>query len=55
MTTPETILVEDSADSVACDGGNGPLGHPIVYYSFDGKSVVECGYCDRVFVKAKTV
>lgn len=52
---PETILVEETADSVACDGGSGALGHPIVYYSFDGKDVVECGYCDRVFVKAKTV
>lgn len=46
---PETITVPADTDEVACDGGLGPLGHPIVYYSFDGKNAVECGYCDRVF------
>lgn len=48
---PETITVQDDADMVCCDGGNGALGHPAVYYSFDGADVVECGYCDRRFVR----
>lgn len=48
---PETITVPEDADSVCCDGGGGALGHPAVYYSFDGRDSVECGYCDRVFVK----
>jgi uncharacterized Zn-finger protein len=50
--TPEMITVAKGADQVSCDGGGGPLGHPVVYYSFDGGSRVECLYCDRVFVKA---
>ncbi len=48
---PEIIIVEDKADGVSCDGGGGPLGHPQVWYVFDRKDHVECGYCDRLFVK----
>lgn len=52
---PEIIKVDPHADSVSCDGGakesKGALGHPKVWYSFDGKDSVECGYCDRVFSK----
>ncbi len=52
FTKPETIEVERDADGVSCDGGGGALGHPKVWYSFDGKNQVECMYCDRVFVRA---
>lgn len=48
---PEIITVDTHATGVKCDGGNPALGHPAVYYSFDGKSSVRCLYCDRVFVK----
>lgn len=48
---PETIKCDKDADGVSCDGGGGPLGHPLVWYSFDGQDSVECGYCDRLFVK----
>ena len=48
---PETIKVDADADQVSCDGGGGPLGHPVVWYSFDGQDEVECLYCDRVFIK----
>ncbi len=48
---PETITVSDGADGVSCDGGGGALGHPKVWYSFDDNEAVECGYCDRVFIK----
>lgn len=50
---PEVIIVEDDLDGVSCDGGGGPLGHPRVWYSFDGQDMVECGYCDRLFVKRR--
>lgn len=49
---PETIEIPSHADEVACDGGDGALGHPLVYYTFDGKTQLRCGYCDRLFVKA---
>ncbi len=53
---PETIMVDNDADEVSCDGGGGALGHPKVWYSFDGQNEVRCGYCDRLFIKktAKT-
>ena len=49
---PETIRVHNRR--VACDGsGEVPaaLGHPRVYLEIDEKGFVECGYCDRRFVK----
>lgn len=49
---PEIIQVDPHADGVACDGGNSALGHPKVWYSFDGQKSVECGYCDRQFTKS---
>lgn len=51
QNAPEIITVDPHADGVACDGGGGPLGHPKVWYTFDKNDSVECGYCDRLFVK----
>jgi uncharacterized Zn-finger protein len=48
---PEIIKVAADANQVACDGGHPTLGHPITYYTFDNVDVVECGYCDRKFIK----
>ena len=45
---PEAIVV--STKRVACDGGGGALGHPLVYMDMGGDDFVECGYCDRRFV-----
>ncbi|MEL7488064.1 MAG: zinc-finger domain-containing protein [Pseudomonadota bacterium] len=44
---PEIIYVRDQR--VACDGGGGPLGHPLVYYSLED-GVAVCGYCGRKFI-----
>jgi len=44
---PETVYTDKR--NVACDGGGGALGHPLVWYSLeDGQA--ECGYCDRLFI-----
>jgi uncharacterized Zn-finger protein len=51
VEAPEIITVDDHADGVMCDGGGGALGHPKVWYSFDNKDFIECGYCDRHFIK----
>lgn len=51
LPPPEIIKVDADADEVRCDGGSGTLGHPVVWYSFDGRQSVECGYCDRQFLK----
>lgn len=47
----EIIEVPADVQEVRCDGGNGPLGHPVVWYSFDGRDRAECYYCDRLFLK----
>lgn len=47
-TPTETILV--STEVVACDGGDGPLGHPRVFLHLLGGDVV-CPYCSRLFVR----
>ena len=49
---PEQIVV--STTRVACDGGGGALGHPLVYMDMGGEGSVECGYCDRRFVLGAT-
>lgn len=45
--SPEEIRVTHKR--VACDGGGGVLGHPLVYLEMGEDDVVECGYCDRRF------
>lgn len=47
----DLITVAQDADGVMCDGGGGPLGHPNVWYSFDGRDNAACHYCGRRFVK----
>lgn len=49
---PETITVPADTDEICCDGGGGPLGHPVVWYTFDTANKAECAYCDRVFVRS---
>ena len=49
---PETETVTQTR--IACDGGEGALGHPRVWLQIDPKSgMVECGYCDKRFVLAE--
>jgi uncharacterized Zn-finger protein len=48
MDAPETVTVDTL--TVACEGSGGPLGHPRVYLSLEGKGEAECPYCDRRYV-----
>ncbi len=51
--TPEIIepeVTEIDSETVACDGGDGALGHPRVWLNTGGKGSVDCPYCDRQFV-----
>lgn len=48
---PEIIKVPADTEKVYCDGDGGALGHPRVFYTFDGADTIECGYCDRAFTK----
>ncbi len=47
--TPDPEVIYVNTRRVACDGGGGALGHPVVWYSLeDGEA--ECMYCDRKFI-----
>lgn len=49
IEAPETELV--STRRVACDGGEGALGHPRVWLSIpEETNFVECGYCDKKYI-----
>ena len=51
IAPPETEIV--TATRVACDGGEGALGHPRVWLSIPAdRGWVECGYCDKNFIHA---
>lgn len=47
----ETILIDKEA--VACDGGKGGLGHPMVYLDLHKNGEVICPYCSRRYVLRK--
>ena len=55
MAENERIEVETSP--VGCDGGGGPMGHPMVYLTIDGGDdgggETVCPYCSRRFVLAE--
>ncbi|MEL6218726.1 MAG: zinc-finger domain-containing protein [Pseudomonadota bacterium] len=48
VDTQETVVV--TTTRVACDGGQGALGHPRVWYSIPAEGYVVCGYCDKCFI-----
>lgn len=48
MEPPETIEVETT--QIACDGGDGALGHPRVFLNMGDEHQVDCPYCGRRFV-----
>ncbi|MDV7144208.1 zinc-finger domain-containing protein [Tropicimonas sp. TH_r6] len=47
---PETEVV--TASRVACDGGDGALGHPRIWLTLGESGEVECPYCGKRFVSA---
>lgn len=49
VPVPETEVVR--AWKIACDGGEGALGHPRVWLQIPHDTgFVECGYCDKKYV-----
>ena len=48
MQPLETITVDEPV--VACDGGDGALGHPRVFLNMGDKPAIDCPYCGRHYV-----
>jgi len=51
MESEEPINVETV--DVRCEGGGGPLGHPLVYMDVGKYGDAVCPYCSRHYVLAK--
>jgi uncharacterized Zn-finger protein len=49
MREPLEIIQVDQT-RIACDGGNGALGHPRVYLTIAKAGQIDCPYCGRRFV-----
>ena len=47
LGTTETLHVDSR--TVACDGGDGPLGHPRVWLHIDHQQTF-CPYCSRIYI-----
>jgi len=47
LTPIETIWVDEPV--VACDGGEGALGHPRVFLRIEHREVL-CPYCSRLYI-----
>jgi len=45
-----TEIIEVETAVVACDGGDGPLGHPRVYLNVGKAGQIDCPYCSRRYV-----
>lgn len=43
-------IIEVETATVGCDGGDGELGHPLVYLTMERRDAVDCPYCGRRFV-----
>lgn len=43
--------IKPTDKEVACDGGGGALGHPLVYLPFGNNTQIECYYCGKRFEK----
>ena len=44
-----TEIIETDSRNVACDGGGGALGHPLVYLTIGDGDEIMCPYCSRLF------
>jgi len=51
VTEPVEIIQVERTE-VACDGGDGPLGHPRVFLNLAAHGQIDCPYCGRRYVLA---
>ncbi len=49
VAPPPTETIHVDSRTIACDGGDGALGHPRVFLHIESQSVM-CPYCSRLYV-----
>ena len=56
MASEDVLLVDDREVVITdlwfvrCDGGAGPMGHPVEYMTLEAQGDVVCKYCGRRYV-----
>jgi uncharacterized Zn-finger protein len=45
--------IETKNSVIKCDGGGGPLGHPVIYLNLGKEAKIVCPYCSRCFVEVE--
>ena len=53
MEKTEIIKVGFETETICCDGDKDGLGHPAVYFTFDGQNIIVCNYCGKTYKKEK--
>jgi len=48
-TETENVIIYVETERVFCDGGDGALGHPGVYFNIGSNNENLCPYCNRRF------
>jgi uncharacterized Zn-finger protein len=44
-----TEIIQTTKRTIACDGGDGPLGHPRVFLTIGTADEASCPYCSRLY------
>jgi uncharacterized Zn-finger protein len=47
----EIEIVPKDTETVKCDGGEGDLGHPAVFFKMKNSYELNCNYCNKKFIK----
>ena len=47
---PEKNTFYTQTHQVSCDGGDGALGHPLVFLELEDNGQIICPYCSRKFI-----
>ena len=53
MQKSDIIKVDLNTETICCDGDEDSLGHPAVYFTFDGQNTIVCNYCGKTYIKEK--
>ena len=49
----DEVMVDPNTETICCDGGQDSLGHPAVYFTFNGQNTIVCNYCGKTYIKEK--
>jgi|TARA_B110000114_G_scaffold182704_1_gene222531 uncharacterized Zn-finger protein len=44
-------IISKDTENIKCDGGEGDLGHPAVYFKMTNEKEISCNYCNKKFIK----